>query len=258
MRSGCPSHQGGLRMRLRCGWPRKPRPNMSHSLALVPVGRRPEVGDRVDGGRLAAQRHLEAHVGVPLVGEQVVEDGEVGLRAGRRGGRAGARRWRRGRRGCANGARRLVLEVARARRGRAPPGPTAWGCRRLSAARPAACPGSARAARARPRAAAGRRAAAAAAATARAAPARRPTLGPGGRLAGVCSSLTSDLVLRRQLVDRRDVRPPHVAQRDRGRRLDRPASPTTQLSGRRSVWTWACSSSRPSMSAVGAGGQPCT
>src|SRR5664280_863653 len=38
-------------------------------------------------------------------------------------------------------------------------------------------------------------------------------------IAGVCSPPTSDLVLRRQLVRRRDVRPAHVTQREPGRLL---------------------------------------
>ena len=48
-------------------------------LALVPVGAGPDAGDRVDRRPLAAQRHLEAQVGVPRVRDEVVEDREVGL-----------------------------------------------------------------------------------------------------------------------------------------------------------------------------------
>ena len=31
LRSGCPSHHGGMRRRLRRGWPATPTPNMSQS-----------------------------------------------------------------------------------------------------------------------------------------------------------------------------------------------------------------------------------
>ena len=48
-------------------------------LALVPVGGGPQAGDGRHRGASRRQRHLEAHVGVAVVGEEVVDDGEVGV-----------------------------------------------------------------------------------------------------------------------------------------------------------------------------------
>ena len=48
-------------------------------LALVPVGRGPQAGDRGQRGVAVRQRHLDAQVLVPLVGEEVIEDREVAL-----------------------------------------------------------------------------------------------------------------------------------------------------------------------------------
>ncbi len=48
-------------------------------LALVPVGGGPHIGDGGHFGRLLGQRHLEAHVGVPSVTDEVVEDAERGV-----------------------------------------------------------------------------------------------------------------------------------------------------------------------------------
>ena len=83
LRSGWPSHQGGIRMRRRCGWPSNADAEHVPHLALVPVGGRPEVGDGRHGRVLALQRDLDPHVVVALEREQVVDDGEVARRAGR-------------------------------------------------------------------------------------------------------------------------------------------------------------------------------
>ena len=48
-------------------------------LALVPVGGGPHAGHRVHARRVLRQRHLEAHVRVPAVGDEVVEDAERGV-----------------------------------------------------------------------------------------------------------------------------------------------------------------------------------
>ena len=48
-------------------------------LALVPVGGGPHAGHALHLRRLLGQRHLEAHVGVPAVGDEVVEDAEGGV-----------------------------------------------------------------------------------------------------------------------------------------------------------------------------------
>ena len=48
-------------------------------LALVPVGGGPHAGHALHLRRLRRQRHLEAHVGVPPVGDEVVVDAEGGV-----------------------------------------------------------------------------------------------------------------------------------------------------------------------------------
>ena len=80
LRSGWPSHHGGMRMRPRCGWPSTVMPNMSHtsrSYQLAEGQRSVIVG--IDG-RSAGSGDLHAHVLVPSRREQVVDDREVGRR----------------------------------------------------------------------------------------------------------------------------------------------------------------------------------
>jgi hypothetical protein len=47
--------------------------------ALVPVRRRPNVGDGRKRGRFAFERHLDAHIFVSLVGEQMIDDSKIAL-----------------------------------------------------------------------------------------------------------------------------------------------------------------------------------
>jgi hypothetical protein len=53
-------------------------------LALVPVGRRPEVRYGWQGWRIGDQRNLDANIGVSLIREEVIHDGEVARRLLRR------------------------------------------------------------------------------------------------------------------------------------------------------------------------------
>ena len=193
-------------------------------LALVPVGGGPHAGHRVHLRLVRRQRHLEAHVGVPAVGDEVVEDAEGGV------GHALAvlplalvdaaevveHRERLGGLACRGTA---------APRRPGPPASTPWGCRPRSSGRRTARPGSARAApRARP--AAGLRL-------------RRPSAtghwhgcgAPGSRSCGASSCCRSSspgctarparaarrpsqLVRRPELVGRHDVVVAQVAHRD--------------------------------------------
>ncbi len=79
LRSGWPSHQGGMRRRLRLGVAGDVDAEHVPDLALVPGGGGPHAGDGVDPRRARLQRDLDAHVGVPLVGDEVVEDAEAGV-----------------------------------------------------------------------------------------------------------------------------------------------------------------------------------
>ena len=80
LRSGWPSHQGGMRMRRRFGWPSTVDAEHVPQLPLVPVGARPQAGDGGDRREVAGEGDLEPHVLVPLVGEQVIDHREVGAR----------------------------------------------------------------------------------------------------------------------------------------------------------------------------------
>ena len=61
-------------------------------LTLVPISGGPDIGD---GGhaRSFEERNLETDVRITLERQQVIDDGEIGLLAGRRDERAYARRW---------------------------------------------------------------------------------------------------------------------------------------------------------------------
>src|ERR687887_283796 len=49
-------------------------------LALIPVRCRPEINDAADGGEVALERDFEADVGVAVVGEEMIDHGEIAVR----------------------------------------------------------------------------------------------------------------------------------------------------------------------------------
>src|ERR671923_1959955 len=48
--------------------------------ALIPIGRGPEINDAADGGEFALERDLEADVGVAIVGQELIDHGEIAVR----------------------------------------------------------------------------------------------------------------------------------------------------------------------------------
>ena len=78
LRRGWPSHQGGVRIRFRCGWPSNVMPNMSQTSRSYQsaLGQR-SVMVRTEGIR-SLEGHLDAHVLVLVQGAQVVHDAEIG------------------------------------------------------------------------------------------------------------------------------------------------------------------------------------
>ena len=80
LRSGWPFQVGGMRIRRRCGCPSKAMPNMSQASRSYQFAAGQRSVTVVSDGRLAGERHFDANVRVALVGEQVIDDGEVARR----------------------------------------------------------------------------------------------------------------------------------------------------------------------------------
>ena len=88
-------------MRRSDGWPSKRDAEHVPDLAFVPVGRGATGGwPTAPEAESSDSPHLDAQVLVPLIGEQVIENGENRCRAGRRDACGSAHRWPSGRTAC--------------------------------------------------------------------------------------------------------------------------------------------------------------
>ena len=129
LRRGWPCQVGGIRIRRRWGWPSKAMPNMSHTSRSyqLAAGQRSVIVGRLGYSPLSGT--LMRTSCVAIEGQQVIDDGEIALPAGLRGGSVPARRWRSDRRACGTACRPRFSGTA-ARRERHCGRPTGWGCRR--------------------------------------------------------------------------------------------------------------------------------
>ena len=132
LRRGWPSHQGGMRMRLRCWMTVDRHAEHVPDFPLVPIGARPDPRDAGRRRPVARERQFDADVLVSVEGKQVIDHREVGrrlplaVRAASLVDRGEVVEHR-------IGAARCGLQIGERLDEPLPPRPRPWGCRRQSA-----------------------------------------------------------------------------------------------------------------------------